>query len=82
MNKLGKDFVFIACFLSQSLLLLLRNDPAFGVYKYPIAVAVFAGGDVIVVALLDGADNLAAGQAEEGDDGGHVLEECGVFGGL
>ena len=42
-------------------LFFLRDDPTLSVYKYPVAVAVLTGHNVVVVTLLEGADDLAAG---------------------
>ena len=39
---------------------LLHHAPAFGVYEHTVAVAVLACGDVIVRALLTGADDLTS----------------------
>lgn len=63
----------------RSRLLFLRDNPAFRVDEYPVAVAVLACREVIVVRLPFGTDNLTAWQAQQRDDRCQVLEQGNVF---
>src|SRR5688572_12041266 len=56
-------------------LLFLRHHAALGVHGHPIDVLVLTGGDIVVVGQLFRADDLAAGQSEQGDRRGKVLGE-------
>src|SRR5690606_33995230 len=53
-------------------LLLHHNHAPLGVDRHAIAIAIRARGKVVVLALLLGTQDLAAGQALQGDDRGHL----------
>ena len=68
--------MFIANSPIQAIFLLfLCNDPALGIHKHPVTVAVVACRDMVVVGLSCGTDDLAAWQAEERDHGCQILEK-------
>src|SRR5258706_16423917 len=56
----------------------LCDDAAFGVQEYPVAIAVAASRKVVVIRLPFGADDLAARQPQQRDDGCQVLEKRDV----
>ena len=58
----------------------MHDDSAFCVHEHTVAVAVLAGGDVIVRALVTGADDLTAGEALQCDHGRQILGDRDVAG--
>src|SRR4030095_5135114 len=61
-----------------ALLLLLHHDPAIS-DEYTVAVSILAGGDVVVVALLGGADHLPARLTLQDDDRRQIPEHRWVL---
>src|SRR5213592_630634 len=63
-------------------LLLLHDDSALCVDEHVVSASILAGGDVVVVALLGGADHLPTRLTLQRDDGRQILEHRRVIRGL
>src|SRR5215468_10518680 len=58
--------------------LLLHDNPAL-VDEHSVTASIFARRDVVIVALLGGADHLSAGQTLQSNDGRQILEHRRVI---